>query len=100
MEFHTLFVYHGLEELRKIQEEREVFPFVFGIKDMIDACPEICIDISALIYYLQVEKNNIQPAYINFSEMTSDLLLLLKLLSQKKLYHSYLLHSIRLRIIM
>lgn len=72
MEFHTLFAYHGLEELRRIQEEREVFPFAFGIKDMIDTCPEVCIDISALIYYLRVEKSNIQPAYINFSGMTND----------------------------
>lgn len=72
MEFHTLFAYHGLEELRRIQEEREVLPFVFGIKDMIDTCPEVCIDISALIYYLRVEKSNIQPAYINFSGMTND----------------------------
>ena len=27
---HTLFTYRNLEELRKIQEEREVFAFIFG----------------------------------------------------------------------
>ena len=29
---HTLFTYRNLEELRKIQEEREVFAFMFGDK--------------------------------------------------------------------
>ena len=27
---HTLFTYRNLKELRKIQEEREVFAFIFG----------------------------------------------------------------------
>lgn len=27
---HTLFTYRDLKELRKIQEEREVFAFIFG----------------------------------------------------------------------
>lgn len=45
---HTLFTYRNLEELRKIQEEREVFAFIFGeTKDMLDSCSEVCIDISA-----------------------------------------------------
>ena len=36
---HTLFTYRNLEELRKIQEEREVFAFMFGeTKDMLDSC--------------------------------------------------------------
>ena len=33
---HTLFTYRNLKELRKIQEEREVFAFIFGeTKDML-----------------------------------------------------------------
>lgn len=73
MDHHTLFTYRSLEELRKIQEEREVFTFKFvETKEMIDTCPEICIDISALVYYLQSNKNNIQPVYINFEGITED----------------------------
>ena len=35
---HTLFTYRNLEELRKIQEEREIFAFIFGeTKDMISS---------------------------------------------------------------
>ena len=74
---HTLFTYRNLEELRKIQEEREVFTFMFvETKEMIDICPEVCIDISALVYYLQSNKNNIQPVYINFEGMTEDTIII------------------------
>lgn len=70
---HTLFTYRNLEELRKIQEEREVFAFIFGeTKDMLDFCSEVCIDISALVYFLLTNKNNIETAYINFTNMTED----------------------------
>lgn len=73
MDHHTLFTYRSLEELRKIQEDREVFTFKFvETKEMIDTCPEICIDISALIYHLQSNKNNIQAVYINFEGITED----------------------------
>ena len=57
----TLFTYRNLEELRKIQEEREVFAFIFGeTKDMLDSCSDVCIDISALVYFLLSNKNNIE----------------------------------------
>lgn len=73
MESHTLLTYRNLEELRNIQEEREVFTFTFvETKDMLDACPEVCIDITALVYFLQTNQNNIQPVYINFEGMTED----------------------------
>ena len=73
MNSHTLFTYRNLEELRKIQEEREVFPFIFGeTKDILDYCSDICIDISALIHFLPTNKNNIEPTYINFIGMTED----------------------------
>lgn len=52
MDAHTLFTYRNIEELRRIQDEREVFTFTFvETKDMIDTCPEVCIDISALVYF-------------------------------------------------
>lgn len=70
---YTLFTYRNLKELRKIQEEKEVFAFIFGdTKNMLDFCSEVCIDISALIYFLLTNKNNIEPTYINFSNMTED----------------------------
>lgn len=73
MDVHTLFTYRNIEELRKIQDEREVFTFTFvETKDTIAACPEVCIDISALVYFLQSNKSNIQPVYINFKNMTED----------------------------
>lgn len=70
---HTLFTYRNLEELRKIQEEREVFAFIFGeTKDMLDSCSKVCIDISALVHFLITNKNNIEPTYINFTSMAED----------------------------
>ena len=73
MDAHTLFTYRDIGELRRIQDEREVFTFNFvETKDKIDACPEVCIDISALVYYLQSNKSNIQPVYINFEGITED----------------------------
>jgi len=73
MDAHTLFTYRNIEELRKIQAEIEVFPFAFvETKTMIDACPEVCIDISALVYFLQTNKGSIQPVYVNFEGMTED----------------------------
>lgn len=74
---HVLFTYRNLEELRRIQIEREVFTFVFAeTKEMIDTCPAVCIDISALVYYLESSKNNIQPVYINFEGMTKDTIII------------------------
>lgn len=71
--YHTLFTYRNLEELRKIQEEREVFAFIFGeTKDMLDYCSEVCIDISALVYFLLTNKSNIELTYINFTSMAED----------------------------
>lgn len=79
MSLYPLYNYRNLEELRKIQAEREVYPFVFAdTKDMLENTPNICIDISALIYFLQSNKSNIQPAYINFSGMTEETIVILK----------------------
>ena len=70
---HILFTYRNLQELRKIQDERDVFPFIFEkTKNDLDFCSEICIDISALVYYLQINKSNIEPAYINFMNISED----------------------------
>lgn len=69
----TLLTYRNLDELREIQNEREVYVFIFGeTKDMLDTCADICIDISALVCFLLTNKNNIEPTYINFTNMTED----------------------------
>lgn len=79
MEFHTLFTYRNLAELRKIQQEQEVYTFKYGeTKNMLDIHPKVCIDISALVYYLQVNKNDIQPAYNNFPETSEDTIIIIK----------------------
>ncbi|MCD7804953.1 MAG: AAA family ATPase [Oscillospiraceae bacterium] len=79
MNNHTLHTYRNLAELRKIQEEREVFPFIFSeTKDRIECCSEICIDISALVYYLSINKSNIEPIYINFTSMDEDTLVIVE----------------------
>ena len=73
MKAHTLFTYRNLGELRRIQEKQEVFPFAFGdTKKQIKASPKITIDISALVYFLQIEKSNILSVYINFIGMTNE----------------------------
>ena len=44
MKAHTLLTYRNLEELRRIQEKQEVFPFAFGdTKKQIKASPKITI---------------------------------------------------------
>ena len=69
----TLFTYRDLDELRKIQNERDVYRFIFGeTNEMLDAGSDICIDISALVYFLLTNKNNIEPTYINFTNMKED----------------------------
>lgn len=78
MALYPLYTYRNTDELRKIQDEHEVHPFIFAeTKDLLDLSPDVCIDISALIYLLQVNQNNIQPAYANFSGMTEDTVIIL-----------------------
>lgn len=73
MDCHTLYTYRNLEELRRIQKEREIFVFLFGeTKDMLDSCSEVCIDITALVHFLLTNKSNIEPTYINFSSMAEN----------------------------
>lgn len=77
MDAFTLYTYRDLSELRKIQEEREVYPFVFAeTLKQLECNDEICIDISALVYYLLVATNDIQAAYINLHNITSNTLII------------------------
>ena len=73
MDAHTLFTYRNLEELRRIQEKHVVVPFAFvDTKQQIDASPQITIDISSLVYLLQIDKSNLLSVYVNFKGMTKE----------------------------
>lgn len=70
---YALFAYRNLEELRKIQEEREVIPFIFDkTKNVLDTYSDICIDISALIYLLITSRSSIEYAYVNLASIDDD----------------------------
>lgn len=77
MDAFILYTYRNLSELRTIQKERDVYPFVFAetIKQL-ERDDEICIDISALVYFLLVAKNDIQAAYLNLRRITSNTLVI------------------------
>lgn len=73
MDAHTLFTYRNIEELRRIQEKQVVVPFAFvDTKQQIDASPQITIDISSLVYLLQIDKSNLLSVYVNFKGMTKE----------------------------
>jgi Cdc6-like AAA superfamily ATPase len=73
MSLFTLYTYSNIEELRKIQQEKEIIPFIFAeTKDLLEYDSNICIDISTLIHFLQINKDNRYPAYINLREMTEE----------------------------
>lgn len=71
MDLYTLYTYCGIDELRKIQDERDVCPFAFDItKALLEYDPDVCIDITALVYLLQTYNSNILAVQANFQEMT------------------------------
>ena len=70
---YPIYTYRDISELRKIQEEREVLPFVFGeTKDTIDQDPNVCIDLTALAFFVESNRSNIQPVYINFENIDTN----------------------------
>ena len=73
MDLYTLYTYCGINELRRIQDERDVYPFAFErTKDMLDCNSDVCIDITALVYLLQTYKHNILTVQANLQEMTEN----------------------------
>lgn len=67
---YPIYTYRDISELRRIQEEREVFPFVFGeTKEILDQDPNVCIDLTALTFFVETNRGNIQPVYINFENI-------------------------------
>ena len=74
---YPLYTYKGIEELRKIQAEMDVVPFVFqDTAELLQENPKACIDITALVYYLNVSKDNRYPAYNNLRYMTNETLII------------------------
>ncbi len=77
--FYIIYTYNSIEQLRRIQQEKEVIPFVFGeTKDLLEDNPDLCIDISAMICLLRTSKENIYSAYINLREMTDQTIIIIK----------------------
>lgn len=73
MSLFTLYTYNSIAELRQIQQEDEVIPFIFvEAKDILEEDPDTFMDISALVYLLRVNKSDCYAAYINLREMTQD----------------------------
>lgn len=69
----TLYTYRNILELRQIQQENDVIPFVFvETKDLLEETPETFIDISALVYFLRINKSDCYAAYLNLREMTEN----------------------------
>ncbi|HEY5556314.1 AAA family ATPase [Acetobacterium sp.] len=69
----TLYTYASLTELRKLQEVKDVFPFIFAeTMNILKEEPDSIIDITALIYILRVNQENLYTANINLREMTED----------------------------
>ena len=69
---YTLFTYRGLKGLRIVEKTHTVIPFVFAeTSKQLKKKPDSCIEITALVYFLQVSSDNRYTAYINLREMTN-----------------------------
>lgn len=74
---YNIYTYKGIDGLREVQAEVDVIPFVFQeTAELLQETPKVCIDISALVYYLNVSKDNRYPAYLNLRYMTDETLII------------------------
>lgn len=79
MSIYNIYTYKNIEQLRQIQQEKEVVPFIFGeTKDLIEDNPNICIDISSLVHLLRTNMENKYSAYINLQEMTEETIIIVE----------------------
>ena len=75
----TLYTYRNVEELRKIQQENDVFPFIEAqTENLLCTNSNILVDISDLIYFLQVDKNMRLTTYKNLTEATDETAFIIK----------------------
>lgn len=73
MRLYTIYTYNNIDELRSIQAELDVYRFEFRkTKALLDSNPKVCIDITALLYYLDLQKGDTESAYTNFSDITDE----------------------------
>ena len=73
MERFTLYSYQSLTELREIQEEHDVFPFIFReTKELLEENPDVCIDITTLVRYLNVNQGDCYSAFVNLRAMSHE----------------------------
>ena len=73
MKKYTLYTYSGISDLRKIDETHEVFPFVFKeTSAALQHSHNMCIEITALVYYLRSCPQDRYLAYINLKDMTEE----------------------------
>ena len=70
---HNLLTYKGVSDLRKIEEDHEVIPFIFQeTLNRLQDDPQMCLDITALIYYIRVHPSDRYPAYMNLRAITEE----------------------------
>ena len=70
---HTIFTYKGLPGIRRIEETYTIIPFIFKeTLDTLQEDPNVCLDITALMYYLRTSPENRYSANINLDAMTDD----------------------------
>ena len=76
---YTIFTYSGIDELRKIQASREIFPFKFvETKELLECDTSCCIDITALVYLLQTNKTDLYAAQMNLEKMDEGTVIIVK----------------------
>lgn len=76
---YTLFTYFGIDELRKIQASKDIFPFKFAeTKELLEDDTSRCIDITALVYLLLTNKADLYAAQINLEEMDENTIIIVE----------------------
>lgn len=79
MDYYTLYTYKNVTELREIQHEKDVTPFIFGeTLELLEEKQDICIDITSLIYFLRINKDNIYSANINLREINEESIIIIE----------------------
>lgn len=74
---YKLFTYKGVKGLRKVEETRDVLPFVFGeTQKLLKKHPDSCIDITSLVYFIRVQPENRYSAFLNLREMNEKTLII------------------------
>ena len=94
MDLYPLYTYKNLTELRKIQEDNEIFSYDFQETSiLLKYQQDIIIDITSLIYFFRGgNKADVIFAYRSFKEMTSETRVIIKANLSKEaleIFHIY-----------